>query len=146
METILSDSELVDCLENIRAELQNIDFLYNGQVVFLNLVSFYNYINDVMYMTNGAESPLKEMIELIRPYIPMTISEEHMEMFLNAAINGNEEALHNIENYFDKIAKINFINSIFQATNQESWEQIIQICRTMRRIKEEQNNVFSYQF
>ena len=135
--TVLSETELVDCLEEIRSEVSAIEFLYNGHVVFLNLDSFYNYLNDLTTMTTGEPSRLRDLIRRVEPYIPMSVSESHMAMFVNAAINGSEDVLHNIENYFDKISKINFINSVFRAQDEDKWEELIGVCKTMREIKEE---------
>jgi len=135
---IISEKELVDCLEKIRKEIHTIEFLYNGHVVFLNLDSFYNYLNDLTMMTTGSPSRLRDLIAEIEQFIPMSVSESHMEMFVNAAISGSEEVLHNIEKYFDKVSKINFINSVFQAHSRAAWSEILKICCAMREIKEEE--------
>lgn len=135
---IISEKELIDHLEEIKKEIQTIEFLYNGHVVFLNLDSFYNYLNDLTVMTTGNPSRLRELITEIEPFIPMSVSESHMEMFVNAAISGSEEVLHNIEKYFEKISKINFINTVFQAHSQSAWREILKVCCTMREMKEEE--------
>ncbi|MDR1210250.1 MAG: hypothetical protein LBK41_08085 [Clostridiales bacterium] len=131
---IISEKELIRKLEELKSEIQGTPFLHRGHVVFLNLDSFYNYMSD---MSDGGVRA-KNLMDDIGPYIPMSVSESHMEMFVNAALGGGEDILHNIERYFEKISKINFINAVYTARADAAWRELVRVCCAMRDLKEEE--------
>lgn len=139
MKEILSDMDLVSCLENIREEIQDLEFLNNGQVIFLNLDSFYAYIDDISLIKCGRGSDLKHRFSIIEPYIPMTVSEKHLELFMNAAAKKDNSIINDLDKFLDKVIKINFLNLIYQARTPQAWEDILQVCRTMRDFCEEES-------
>lgn len=139
MKEILTDMDLVSCLENIKEEIQGLELLNNGQVVFLNLDSFYTYLDDISFIKYGRGSDLKHRLSIIEPFIPMTVSEKHLELFMNAAEKKDNSVINDLDNFLNKLIKINFLNSIYKARTPQEWEDILQICRTMRDFYEEES-------
>ena len=125
----MTESELKVSLQAIKNEVQSLDM---GHVTFLNLDSYYNFVSGGVH-----PSRLRELIDGIADYIPMSVSDQHMDMFIKATATGNDEVLSHIEEYFDKVSKINFLNSVYQARSDAKWDEILKICLTLRGIKEE---------
>ena len=137
MKKLITDRELVSCLENIKEEVQVLDLTNNCQVLFLNLESFYNYIDDVSFVKTGHSSNLRTMMDMIGEFIPMNVSEKHIELFMMAASSKDEKMLDYVDSYIEKITKISFINSIYHAHSKKAWEDIKNVCRAMRDYHEE---------
>ncbi|MDR2903487.1 MAG: hypothetical protein LBU77_03150 [Clostridiales bacterium] len=140
MKALLSDEDLVSCLENIREEIQGIESLNDGKVIFLNLDSFYAYIDDVSFIKRGSNSGIKHHLALIEPYIPITVSEKYIELFMTAASKKDTVFGEDINIFLEKVIKINFINQIHQARTPDAWAELIKICCAVRDMYDEESS------
>lgn len=130
----ISDSSLVCCMEDLRDALASVD---NRNIIFMNLDSFYAHISEFESKKWDKGKNVEELINIIEPYIPIVVTDQNIESFLNAAISDNEEMLTQMENAFVQNSKIKFIQSIMGVQNAEQWQEIVGVCRTIRAYKEE---------
>ena len=135
MKQMITDEELVSCLENIKSEVQGIEALNQGQVIFMNLEGFFTFANDLSRQQTGRESNLPHLLALIEDYIPMTVSDKQLEIYLHAALSGHADMAGQMNRYINKVSKISFLNAVYQARSGPEWQNILQICRMARDIK-----------
>jgi hypothetical protein len=140
MKELLSDMDLVSSLENIKEEVQGMECLNDGKVIFLNLDSFYSYIDDMSFIHRGRGSSLKHYLTRIEPYIPISVSEKYIELFMAAANRKDSVFTEDINKFLDKVIKINFINQIYQARTPETWAELLKICRAIRDMYDDESS------
>lgn len=137
---MISDSELICRMEDLRDALKDIG---RSDIIFMNLDSFYAYTTELENKGWDKRKNIEELINIIEPYIPIVITDQNIEAFLYAAINNNEENLNQMEKNFVQSSKIKFIQSVIKAKTTEQWQEIVNICRTIRAYKEEGVNIDS---
>lgn len=74
---------------------------------------------------------------LIEPYIPLTLENENMDLFMTSLFLPEDEQME-IQQYFAGKAKSDFITSVQQAKNDEQWNFLLSVCESIRSIKEAQ--------
>jgi len=128
---IISDRSLVCFLHDLRLLLLR----YKGQlpryVHFINIDSFY------FYMQMGYPAQCEELtglMEIIEPYIPMIVSPQNLDDVVYAYEQGDLDELASLEENYMGRSKFIFMNSVMAANN-EDWENILAICRKIREVK-----------
>ena len=133
----MSEDELVQCLEEIRAEVRVIVTKRIDNTVFLTLDGFYSYFDHLVHLATGLPSRLPELLSKIEPYIVPSISDKEMGLYIRAIVNADDSTLDKIEANYEKSAKIGFINEVYAARNADEWAGVIKKCLYVREAKME---------
>jgi hypothetical protein len=100
-------------------------------IIFFNAVSFYFYIKD--FACNGKQT-IEGAINRIEPYIPLKLTEDTLELFLDNML----EVESNQEVNIDLMTRVkgDFVYSIQTADSPERWGEILDTCESIRHMKE----------
>ena len=139
----INETELLDRLEHVKETLQSAEFnsVNNDNIVFLNLDSFYKYIDEL----NGSDGfySFSDIMESIKPYIPLAISEDELGQYLSAAVANDFAELRRLELAFINLSAVKFINAAYQA-DMDEWRDLVEACKTIRACKEQNTSEQSY--
>jgi len=130
MKTI-TEQELSACLSRLKKSVNSISSQLPRNIVFFNAVSFYFHIKD---MHCFGRLTIEEVLSRIEPYIPIRLTQEMFDMFLDnilAAKNGEEL---NMELMIK--AKGDFVYAVQDANGPEEWAAIVNTCESIRQMKE----------
>ena len=130
MKTI-TEQDLNACLSRLKRSINNISSQLPKNIVFFNTVSFYFHIKD---MPCYGRLSIDELLNRIEPYIPIRLTQEMFDMFLDniaAAKNGGEL---NMELMIK--AKGDFVYAVQNANGPEEWTAIVNTCESIRQMKE----------
>jgi len=130
MKTI-TEQELNTSLARLKRSINGICSQLPKNIVFFNAVSFYFHIKDLPCY---GRLSIDELINRIEPYIPIRLTQEMFDMFLDnilAAKNGEEL---NLELMIK--AKGDFVYSVQEANTPEEWAVIVNTCESIRQVKE----------
>jgi hypothetical protein len=102
-----------------------------ANIYFFNPVSFYCYIKDSICF--GRQS-IEDVVNRIEPYIPLRLTEDNFEMFLDNMldVNGDNEI------GTDLMTKVkgDFIYAMLGANSPEMWAELTGSCESIRHMKE----------
>ncbi|WP_070001055.1 hypothetical protein [Cellulosilyticum sp. I15G10I2] len=138
MSTLLTKQQLENHLLQFRHVLSSFDYSSIQNIRFLNLESFF------VYMDNVENNPFKQqydelqkILDAIQPYLPF-VSSKRAKDFLNAlGSSSDDEEVDTIKrNYTEKLRQ-DFINLARTITIEDEWQRIIDICEEIRLRKEE---------
>lgn len=129
----ITEEELLNNLELLKDILQNFDYDKIKNIVFLDVESFYLFMNQ--YAQNSSNKTIETIMEEIEPCIPISlcIDSEILDIFLNASVSKNEEDFKRLEMDFYKRARMDFLNTVKNATGEEDWKNIISTCVLIRK-------------
>jgi len=130
MKTI-TDQELGTCLARLKRSINSVSSGLPKNIVFFNAVSFYFHIKDLPCY---GRFTIDELLSRIEPYIPIRLTQEMFDMFLDnimAAKNGDEL---NMELMIK--AKGDFVYAVQEASTPEEWASIVNTCESIREMKE----------
>lgn len=102
------------------------------KLIFFNSISYYNFIKTMRY--NGGRT-IEDVLGIIEEFIPFPLNEEGLNMFISGLLLPDEEK----DAFQDKLvvrAKADFIYSLKDMRNNEQWDFIVNICDSIRRLKE----------
>ena len=127
---MLSDYDLCYFLKKIKDIL---DFFKSGieDIEFINLSGFYAFVYDIEEHRAGA---LKELVNIVEPYIPLVISRDNLVSLVISYEEGDMVTLQSLEQEYAIRSKLIFINSVIKA-HEEDWDDIVLICRKIRDAK-----------
>ena len=131
MDTLLTETELTRALNNIKRALSIFAAPELQKVTFISLESLLHHTDD------RPPNNLPTLLDRVAPYIPLAITSQNIEDFMAAALRNDEDELQALEASFIYDSKIKFINSIFTTKTVAEWNEILSICHTIRRCKEE---------
>jgi len=130
MKTI-TEQELNASLSRLKKSVNIISSQMPKNIVFFNAVSFYFHIKDLPCY---GRLTIDELLNRIEPYIPIRLTQEMFDMFLDnilAAKNGedlNQELMIK--------AKGDFVFAVQEANGPEEWTAIVNTCESIRQMKE----------
>jgi hypothetical protein len=126
MPYLLTDDQLQSHILSLKDRLD--DFcLQNRKVVFFDALSLYDHMKRQPRVT--------EILDEIEPYIPMSLGEESMQLFLQAAYE--TEANETAPDSFLHKARSEFVKSLCDAETPDAWARLLSICGAIRDIKEQ---------
>ena len=128
----ISSDKLKANLEALRKILDHFDTAKIGNVIFYNMESFYAFLKKETYENTSVENIMDE----IQPFIPISITEDNLELFLQASTANDMNEMSLLENRFENRTRIDFINTIKNVRNDSEWLGILRICETIRDYKE----------
>lgn len=128
----LTENELTSYLEVLKNILQNFDYSSIPNIIFLNMESFYSYIDN--YCSNNSKT-IKEIMSAIEPCIPLTlcVDDSTLELFIQASTSYSQEDIKKMEELFYKRARIDFMDTIRKANTKDKWDFILQTCQNLRQ-------------
>jgi len=127
----ITDKELGAYLTWLKKAVNSIGSQLPKNIVFFNAISFYFHIKD---MPCRGRLTIDELLDRIEPYIPIRLTQEMFDMFLDnilAAKNGDDL---NMELMIK--AKGDFVFSVQEANSPEAWAVIVNTCESIRAMKE----------
>jgi len=130
MKTI-TEQELNTCLSRLKRSINSICSHMPKNIVFFNAVSFYFHIKDLPCY---GRVTIDDLLNRIEPYIPIRLTQEMFDMFLDnilAAKNGEEL---NLELMIK--AKGDFVYAVHSANGPDEWTAIVNTCESIRQMKE----------
>ena len=130
MKTI-TEQELSLSLSRLKRSINSITSHMSKNIIFFNAVSFYYHIKDLPCY---GRFTIDDLLNRIEPYIPIRLTQEMFDMFLDnilAAKNGEEL---NMELMIK--AKGDFVYAIHDANGPEEWTVIVNTCESIRQMKE----------
>ena len=135
MKTI-TEQELNACLSRLKKSINSIGSQIPKNIVFFNAVSFYFHIKDLPCY---GKVTIDDLISRIEPYIPIRLTQEMFDMFLDNILAAKNGAELNMELMIK--AKGDFVYAIHDANGPEEWTAIVNTCESIRQMKE--NKAFS---
>ena len=130
MKTI-TPQELSICLTRLKRAINCHSSNLPKNVFFFNALSFYLFMKD---LPCHGKLTIDDIISRIEPYIPIRLTQETFDMFLDnilAAKNGEELS----EELMLK-AKGDFVYAVQAANTPETWATIVKTCESIRGMKE----------
>ena len=127
----LSEQTLQHCLEELRCILQT---LGNG-LLFFDINSFYAYIG--YYMNETDSHKALHLLSVVEPYIPIIVSDDNIDTFLEAALRNDVNEVVKLEARFISDSKMRFVQSITAQKDDETWRNTVDTCQTIRKYKVE---------
>jgi len=137
MSNLINEKTLINCLEHMRAVLRGFDAKTAGNIIFLNLESFYGYINKTRVTGNLTDCPFEKIAGLVEPYIPLAVTEDDMADYISAALDNRIADLTELEDEFVRVSMIKFINAVRNSDSDEDWNSLKETCVTIRNCKEQ---------
>jgi len=129
---VLKETQLQENLERVRSSISNLQHYNISNIIFLNVDSIINFI-DMKTENAGFRECLKE----IEPYIPLAVSNQNLELFVEAAERGDDRTVESLENAFVKNSMTRFISEVYNAQTDEAWRNILETCGKIREYKNE---------
>jgi len=127
----ITQQELSACLSRLKKSINGICSQLPKNIVFFNAASFYFHIRD---MTCCGRLSIEELLSRIEPYIPIRLTQEMFDMFLDnilAAKNGED-----LNAELMVKAKGDFVYAVHDADSPEEWAAIVNTCESIREMKE----------
>jgi len=126
----LTESGLMEKLEDIRGligEIKNYDI---SNVVFINVESFLSFICDKLESYR-----LRELLNDVEPYIPLIVSGDNLALYIEASFAQDISAVKSLESAFIHNSMALFISSVYNAGDGGAWDDIKRICAQIRDYK-----------
>jgi len=126
----ISEQTLRACLDELYELLQQL----GGSLIFFDINSFYAFID--YYLSENENRRVIQLLNIIEPFIPITVSDENIDIFLEAAMRNDVREVLRLEEKFISNSKTRFIQTTI-AKDIESWRSIVNACQTIRMYKSE---------
>lgn len=136
----ISKKELLSNLNELKKILSEFDYssLYN--VIFFNLDCYYSFLNNMYTKDKKQKYTLEELLNNLEPYIPFEFDEKTISYLITSQIDDFDSI--SLQKIFVKRAKVDFINSIKNATTIQKWDKIISTCKSIYEYKEKNPLLF----
>ena len=128
MEELLSEEALDDCIAQLRNILTNV----GGGILFFDIRSFFAYIE--YYLGEADRRNVARLLNVLEPYIPIVVSDEDIETFLEAAVRNDIDEVRLLEARFKASSKIKFIRALAIEEDQ-LWAETLDTCRSLRNYR-----------
>ena len=126
---IISEASLLCFLLDLRAALEFFKGEMPKNIDFINVDSFYFYLN-LAFPSKYAE--ISGLMDVLEPFVPVIISEKNLMSLLGFYAAGEMEPILNLEESLMNRSKLLFLNSAMTAENGH-WENIMAVCCKIRR-------------
>lgn len=128
----LTKNELKNRLEILKKILQNFDKEKFYNISFINIESFYSYLD----IYNDTDYSMEEIMDSIDAYIPLKTFADYelIEILENGLCCENIDELKYFKTIFYKKAIIRFLYLISKANTKEQWKEILIACENMRKM------------
>jgi hypothetical protein len=103
-----------------------------GSVLFFDIKSFYANIG--LFVSDGDKNRITRLLGIVEPYMPIVVSDENIDTFLEAAMRNDADEVQRLESQFISNSKIKFIRSLSENGDDE-WLNTVDTCQTIRRYK-----------
>ena len=127
---IISEEYLLNRLENIRVQLNELRLKDIGNIIFIDLDSFYDYADQT-----GGGIGIRALMCEIEPYLPLILSDDEICDFLDAAENGDISLTERLEAIFIRNSAARFISAVSNSENTGTWADIKNVCLAVRSCK-----------
>ena len=135
METeLLTSEQLIALMKLLKESLAFFDKQCYPKVVFFNNWCLYAHVRDCdvpRVINNIGQTNIGEILDIIEPYIPLRLTEENYELFMEALFQ-SEEMSHN----FTHKAKMDFLMHLRHIQTPAQWEETLAACESIRAIKQ----------
>lgn len=128
---LISENDLYASLEELHTILQSI----GNSIVFFDIKSFYAHIGH--YMNEADTRKVTRLINTVEPFIPIVVSDESIDTFLEAAMRNDINEVERLETQFISSSKIKFIRSLAAEKCDDTWRHTVDTCQTIRKYKTE---------
>lgn len=128
----MDKNQLFFYLNTLKESIQHYDYQSISNVIFFNSDSFYCFIRDDT-CENG--QTVEEILLLVEPYIPLTLTDENLDLFVSSFFLPEAEQT-GIQQSFARKAKSDFIASIQRSKKNEQWDFLLSVCESIRSIRE----------
>jgi len=129
-ENVLSEEMLERSIMQLREMLISL----GGGLLFFDMRSFYVYLD---YFLNENDSrKVAKLLNKLEPYIPIVVSDEDVETFLDAAVRNDIDEVKQLEAEFKAKSKTKFIRALAQKDD-DSWLGTVDTCRMLRNYRAE---------
>lgn len=138
MSTLLTKQQLENHLYHFRHILSHFDYSPIKNVRFLNLESFFTYMDTIEgnpFQKQYIE--LQKELDSLQPYLPF-VSSRRAKDFLDAlSMCSNDAEVEKIKKEYTNKLRQDFINISKTITTEDEWKNIITTCEEIRIRKEE---------
>lgn len=138
MAQLLTQMQLKYHLNSFRHILKDFDYSELNNIRFLNLESFYTYMETVEGNPFQKQyNALQKELDILQPYLPF-ISSARAKEFLHAITKTqDEDEIQSIKQEYTKKLRQDFIHFSRTVTTDSEWENLISTCEEIRSRKEE---------
>ena len=150
MRRSLTRLQMKQCIITLKTTLDAFDLRCGRKILFISDGSFFDHVRAFPLVRSAfGLQTLDELLDVMEPYLPLTLTDENFELFVHAAkLAGSDrsrpvltgEAGYDparVPDCFSRKARVDFIALARRADAPEHWEWIFNLCNTIREIKEE---------
>lgn len=131
----LTSRQMRNCMTALRETIEDFDRYCGRDLLFFNDLSFYNHIRRCP-VTGSASRCVDDLLDRIEPYIPLTLSDENFDLFVNAAREA-EDCWDGLPDYFTQKARMDFVALLRRTDGPDGWEWLFSVCDAIRELKTE---------
>ncbi|MGL6173351.1 MAG: hypothetical protein ACRC1P_01895 [Cellulosilyticaceae bacterium] len=138
MSKLLTAQELANHINTFRNILGNFDYSSIQNIRFLNLESFFSYMDHVE--DNPFQKQyvaLQSELDCLQPYLPFASAERASEFLTAMSKAKNDDETITIKKDFAQKLRNDFINLARTCTTDDQWQSIIHTFEEIRSHKEE---------
>lgn len=138
MSTLLTKKQLENHLNDFRELLSHFDYSSLQNITFLNLESFYAYMENVEGNPFKAQyTALQGKLDILQTYLPFVSSERAKEFLYAISRTGSENEMDAIKKSYTQKLRDDFVNFARTVTTATQWQHVIDTCEEIRLRKEE---------
>lgn len=136
----LSKQELENDLYQLRDLVTGLDYSHISNVTFLNMESFYSYIQT----TEGSPfsdhyQEMQKIMDRVEPYLPFAIGKTAIQFLTEAAFIETDQDMERLKAEYIPRARIDFIHLLQNIKTENEWIYILELCESIRKEKEDEN-------
>ena len=124
----LSQEQLYGLMKLLKEALSFFEKQCYPKVAFFNDWCMYCHLRS--FRIPQKRTSIGHLLDVLEPYIPIRLSDENYEMFMQWFFDTKEPQLSHK-------AKMDFVVTLQGIENPAGWEQAFEVCETIRSIKEE---------
>jgi hypothetical protein len=145
--TALTRQELSEYMQTLKRTLLWFELHYSRNLVFFDKQSMYWHMRNVVLsppdnfcgkkrFQRKPPADLGELLDIIEPYIPIQLTEDNFNFFMDAVTDSYRDAV-DLPDAFTHKAKQDFVAKLRAFTHPSEWQQVMMVCESIRFIKEQ---------
>jgi hypothetical protein len=132
MPYFISDNQLRENILTLKDSIDDFDGSHQ-KLIFFDAFSFYEHF---------CQHPtVRRLLDAIEPFIPLSLCADSMQDFIESASDQNR--MEACADFFMLKARVDFVDSLQKANTPDRWARLVDICGTIRDIKEQLNYIVS---
>lgn len=131
MNNLVTSEQLYQYLVQLKSTIQGFDYSKLNNVTFFNIKSLYDFMSKLPC----GESTVQDILDNIDGYIPLAITMESMDLFIESAAEIDYDKKNSLLNAFSCRCRVDFMNLIKNTTSDENWNKIVNSCQELRKQK-----------